>query len=166
MFDRPPYRFRHGGLFFDSADLDGRISRQQARHHVKTPLPSSSCFDWIGCQPGVGTATESPLLSFVDGFGRVCMPPAACSCAPALDLDEDEGRPMACDQIDLDAIGADVACDDAIPSRFEKMGGGCFACVSQFLSWIRHGPVLSHSRSDSLARQRATRMAGTVGELF
>lgn len=102
-------------------------------------------------------ATKSALFAFVHGLRGQAMtrhrriatgrPPRPST----LDLDEDEQRTSTRDQIDLDAIGTDVAPDDAIPSRFQKLGGLSFALVSEFLSWIRHGSVLERVRSHSLA---------------
>ncbi len=93
------------------------------------------------------TATNSPLFPFVDGLGGQAMTRDGAITsdelpdASALDLDEDEHRPATDDQIDLDATGADVARDDAISSRFEKLGGSRLTNLSQFLSWIRHGSI-------------------------
>ena len=92
--------------------------------------------------------TKAPLFSFIDGLGGQAMVrhrtrhytrhrTRAVTRGPhasALDLDEREHRAATHDQIDLDTVGADVARDDAIPSRFEESGRSSLTFVSQFLS--------------------------------
>ena len=81
----------------------------------------------------MGTTTNSTLLALIDRLSRIAM----AACAPTLHLDEDEQPAAARDQVDLDAIDADVARDDAIPSRLEKKGGLRFALASEPLTVIR-----------------------------
>ncbi len=90
--------------------------------------------DRIRGQPGVCTASQSTLLAFVDRLGRIAM----AADPPSLDLDENEQAAPAGDQIDLDAIGADVARDNAISSGLEESGGLSFALASEPLTLIRH----------------------------
>jgi hypothetical protein len=140
MFDRPPCRPRHGGFLLGLARSGWVPVTEQTGHDVESALAGSSGFDRIGGQPDMGAMTKAPLFSFIDCLCGQAMvrhrtgAPAGWSHPSALDLDEGEHRTPAHDQIDLDAVGADVARDDAIPSRFEKSGGSSFTFVSQILS--------------------------------
>jgi hypothetical protein len=139
MFDRPPRRIRRGGFFLGPAFFRPNAAVSNACNDVEAALPSSPGFGWIGGQPGMGTAAQSTLFAFVHRLSGKTMALRFPKPAATLDLDEYEHRLAAHDQIDLDAIRADVARNDAIPSRLEELGGSSLAFTSQFLPWIRHG---------------------------
>lgn len=150
MFDRPPRRFRSGGFVSgpDGLDrkvvgLEGRV--ENTRHDVEAAVERSPRFDRVRGQPGMRAAPQSTLLAFIDRLGRI----AVSAHAPTLDLDENEQSAATRDQVDLDSICADVACDDAIPSVFEESGGSSFALASEPLTVIRH--VATH-RSAPICR--------------
>ena len=147
MLNRPPRRSRRGGFLLRGVRGCWNPVGQQAGHDVESPSSCLSSLGRIGGQPGVCATANSLLFASIDGFRGEAMirhdaiTPGVLSQTPALDLDEDEHRATAHDQIDLDSRGADVARDDAISSRFEKSGGARFTFTPQFLSSIRHGSI-------------------------
>ncbi len=96
---------------------------KDAGHDVESVSQGAARFRRMASEPGVGAVAEPSLLAGIDGF---CGLAVACA-APALDLDEHQRHTAARDQIELDAIGADVACDDAITSLREIAGGRVLA---------------------------------------
>lgn len=140
MFDRPPRRFRRGGFVLGSGRFDRGFglraeSRvEQAGYDVES---ATACLPGLGRvrrQPRMGTPPESTLLAFIDRFGSVAVPART----PTLDLDEDQQLRAPHDKVDLDAIRADVACDDAISLGLEEAGGLIFARATQPLAVVRH----------------------------
>jgi hypothetical protein len=102
----------------------------ETRHDIEAPRSRLPREARIRRQPCVCAMSQAPLFAGIDGFRRLAM-----SRGPtALDFDEDQQAATSRDQIDLDTIRADVACDDAIPSRFEEAGGAGFALAAEPLA--------------------------------
>ena len=103
--------------------------------------------------------SKSSLFAQVHGLGGL----AVAGGAACFDLDENEHRAAPHDQIELDAIGADVARDDAITSLGEIPSGGVFAEAPE-----RRAAVVSRSASRlrqgvRRPRPRPGRFAGALG---
>ena len=134
MLDRPARPFRRAGLVSGpvirraaccSCHLPARgaIFEQNAGHDVEAVSLRSLGLRRLGREPCARSVAQASLLARVHGFGR----DGVIRSAPRLHLDEDQQRPAPRDQVDLDAIGADVARDDAITSRREMTRSGVFA---------------------------------------
>jgi len=81
----------------------------------------------VGVKPGGGSPNQPGAFAGIHGLlGWPQAPPT-----PRLDLDEDDERAAAGDQIDLDAAGSNVACDDAITSPPQVRGCALFARGAQ-----------------------------------
>lgn len=153
MFYRPPCPFGRGGFLFGILPGRRKSTVENAGHHIESALARAPGFERIRREPRMGPAAQAALFSFVDRLGGETMScrlnsnsdsiPVSAQCRSyrpsTLDLHEDEHRPVSHDQIDLDAVGTDVARDDAIPSCLEKTGSLGFAFVSESLSRITHG---------------------------
>ncbi len=126
MFNRPPCRSRRGGFVLGLAH-----SIEEARHDIEAASPASARLLGICIEPGVGAAAEPALLAVIDGFRsqtvtlmkatvRSHFEAGRMRSTSALHFDKHERGTASNNQVDLDAIRADVACDDAIPSCFEE----------------------------------------------
>lgn len=70
MLDRPPCRFRRGGLVLD---LERRVVVEQAGHDIEATVTRSTGFDRIRGQPCMRTVSQSTLFALIDRLGRVAM---------------------------------------------------------------------------------------------
>jgi hypothetical protein len=97
---------------------------------------------------------QAPLLSCID-----CLRGAASAQrSPGLDFDEHEQRSASRDDIHLDAIGANVPRNDAIPSRFEETSRDGFAGLAEtlalgchvrpFSTWPGPDPVINRTGAE------------------
>jgi hypothetical protein len=126
MFNRPSCRSRRGGFLLGIPQ-----TIKETRHDIEAALPGSASLLGIRAEPGVSATTESALFACVYGFRSQTMTlekvtvrsrfePGRVSSASTLHFDKHQGGTASDDQVDLDAIRADVARDDAIPSCFEE----------------------------------------------
>ena len=92
------------------------------------------CGVGLGSKPCPGATPKAFLLAGIHGLGGAAM----AFGSSGLHLDEDQQRASQGDEVELHAIGSDVASDDAIPSRFEKAGRCGLARGSEALARIRH----------------------------
>lgn len=134
MLDRPARPFRRAGLVSGPAVRSVARSwrprpasrgpfEQDAGHDVEAVSLGSLRLCRMGREPCAHSVAQAPLLARVHRFGRG----GVIRAAPRLHFDEDQECPASRDQVDLDAIGADVARDDAITSRREMARSGVFA---------------------------------------
>lgn len=161
MFDRPPHPLGCAGFGLGQAPI------QQACHDIEPAVARSPCFGRMSGEPDVCTMAESALFSFVDGFGRIGMNHAvpttrltalhltalhravfhrAVDHLSAFHFDEDQQAPALRDEVDLDTIGSDVPCDDAIPSGLEVAGGSILALESEPLACVRSTGAHTNAR--------------------
>ena len=71
----------------------------------------------MACQPVAGGEDQSPLLGGRDAGGRA----AEVAARAQPHLDEDRGVAVAADEVDLAALDAEVAPDDAQAARHEHL---------------------------------------------
>ncbi len=110
------------------------VNRHDVEAHVGNVSPAVR-------EPGDRRALHARALAGVDGSEW----PAVSSAATGLHLDEDRGASAACDQVDLDPAHANVAIFDAIPLRFEVVGGTAFAFSPQLLAAGVAARIFGHS---------------------
>lgn len=103
------------GLTRRPGPIPGRGSSQHAGDDVESQTAGAHRLLWAGGQPRQAPSPQTLLLARIDGLGGSSHPLGT----PGLDLDEDEQRSPSCDEVDLDPIGAYVACDDAISLSFQ-----------------------------------------------
>lgn len=136
MLDRPARPVRRAGRVsgprfekarFEKPSFQKLSIHKNAGHDIEAVLDHARCLRRSGREPGACAVAKASLLARVDRFRGL----AVARTAAGLDLDEREHAAPSHDQIDLDAIGADVACDDAITSRSEMPCRGVFAETSE-----------------------------------
>lgn len=165
MFELPPRPLRRGGFVWGPGLSPPRRFAPagcETGHDIEAKAPPAPRLNRISREPGSRAPSQSSLFPFIDGRGG-----APVTTRPsALDLDEDDEAAAASDEIDLDALRADVPRDDAIPSRFEVQGGPDFPLDAEGASGIRRlGAagrlgVFSGTGRSSRSRRRAIFLRG------
>lgn len=125
MLDGPARPRRRAGRVFGHCFVRWPRSpgEKNAGHDVEAVSKSALRFGRAARQPGARAVSKTSLFAQIHGLGGL----AVAGGAACFDLDENEHRAPPHDQIEFDAIGADVARDDAITSLGEIASGGVFA---------------------------------------